>query len=51
MTTACARFEPPIEAVLDRATALLADAEALLICAGAGMGVDSGLPDSPLPRR
>jgi NAD-dependent SIR2 family protein deacetylase len=31
--------------VLDRAAELLAGAEALLICAGAGMGVDSGLPD------
>ncbi|HET9139664.1 SIR2 family NAD-dependent protein deacylase [Actinophytocola sp.] len=30
---------------LDRAAELLATAEALLICAGAGMGVDSGLPD------
>ncbi len=30
---------------LDRAAALLASADALLICAGAGMGVDSGLPD------
>ena len=30
---------------LDRAAELLAGAEALLICAGAGMGVDSGLPD------
>ncbi|WP_246843374.1 Sir2 family NAD-dependent protein deacetylase [Allokutzneria sp. NRRL B-24872] len=30
---------------LERAAALLADAEALLVCAGAGMGVDSGLPD------
>jgi NAD-dependent SIR2 family protein deacetylase len=30
---------------LDRAAELLSAAEALLICAGAGMGVDSGLPD------
>lgn len=30
---------------LDRAAAALSEAEALLICAGAGMGVDSGLPD------
>jgi NAD-dependent SIR2 family protein deacetylase len=30
---------------VDRAAELLAGAEALLICAGAGMGVDSGLPD------
>ncbi|HEU5471822.1 MAG TPA: Sir2 family NAD-dependent protein deacetylase [Actinophytocola sp.] len=32
-------------AELDAAAALLRRAEALLICAGAGMGVDSGLPD------
>lgn len=30
---------------LERAAELLASAEALAICAGAGMGVDSGLPD------
>lgn len=30
---------------IERATELLANAEALVICAGAGMGVDSGLPD------
>lgn len=30
---------------LSRAAELLADAEALLVCAGAGIGVDSGLPD------
>lgn len=29
----------------DRAAELLAGAEALLVCAGAGIGVDSGLPD------
>ena len=28
-----------------RAAALVASADALLVCAGAGMGVDSGLPD------
>lgn len=32
-------------AALDAAAALIAGAEALLVCAGAGMGVDSGLPD------
>ncbi|HEV2783270.1 MAG TPA: Sir2 family NAD-dependent protein deacetylase [Actinophytocola sp.] len=32
-------------AELDRAAELLAGADALLICAGAGMGVDSNLPD------
>ncbi|MGW5050535.1 SIR2 family NAD-dependent protein deacylase [Actinokineospora sp. NPDC004072] len=30
---------------LDRAAELIAAADALLVCAGAGMGVDSGLPD------
>ncbi|MFC5993733.1 NAD-dependent deacetylase [Pseudonocardia hispaniensis] len=30
---------------LDRAAELLRGADALLVCAGAGMGVDSGLPD------
>ena len=30
---------------LDRAAALIEAADGLLICAGAGMGVDSGLPD------
>ncbi|WP_018686494.1 SIR2 family NAD-dependent protein deacylase [Actinokineospora enzanensis] len=30
---------------LDRAAALLGSADAVLVCAGAGMGVDSGLPD------
>lgn len=30
---------------IERAAELLANTEALVICAGAGMGVDSGLPD------
>lgn len=30
---------------LDRAAELIAGADAVLVCAGAGMGVDSGLPD------
>jgi hypothetical protein len=30
---------------LERAAELIANAEALLVAAGAGMGVDSGLPD------
>lgn len=34
-----------MRAELERAATLIADADALLICAGAGMGVDSGLPD------
>jgi NAD-dependent SIR2 family protein deacetylase len=33
------------EAELARAAELIAGADALLVCAGAGMGVDSGLPD------
>src|SRR6267142_6047100 len=35
----------PSEQLLDRAAEVVADADALLIGAGAGMGVDSGLPD------
>src|SRR5271170_2371031 len=34
-----------LECVLDRAALTIAKADALLIAAGAGMGVDSGLPD------
>jgi NAD-dependent SIR2 family protein deacetylase len=34
-----------LEAALDAAAALLADADALVVAAGAGMGIDSGLPD------
>lgn len=34
-----------IETALTRASAAIRTASALLICAGAGMGVDSGLPD------
>ncbi len=34
-----------LEASLDRAAAAIAGADAILIAAGAGMGVDSGLPD------
>lgn len=33
------------EEALDRAAELIAQADALVIAAGAGMGVDSGLPD------
>src|SRR3990167_565644 len=36
-------LEPSDE--LERAADLLADADALIVAAGAGMGVDSGLPD------
>lgn len=35
----------PDPAAIERAAALLAQADALVIAAGAGMGVDSGLPD------
>jgi NAD-dependent SIR2 family protein deacetylase len=34
-----------LEQILDRAAGALSDAAGLLVCAGAGMGVDSGLPD------
>jgi NAD-dependent SIR2 family protein deacetylase len=34
-----------VSAALDRAADLVATADAVLVCAGAGMGVDSGLPD------
>ena len=34
-----------LDADLARAAELVAEAEALLVCAGAGIGVDSGLPD------
>jgi NAD-dependent SIR2 family protein deacetylase len=37
--------DPGVQAALARAAAVLRDADALLIGAGAGMGVDSGLPD------
>ena len=37
--------DPALNAALDAAAGILAGAEALLVCAGAGMGVDSGLPD------
>lgn len=33
------------DAAIERAAAIIADADALVIAAGAGMGVDSGLPD------
>lgn len=33
------------ETLIAKATALIQQADAMLICAGAGMGVDSGLPD------
>jgi NAD-dependent SIR2 family protein deacetylase len=34
-----------VHAAIERAAALVAEADALVIAAGAGMGVDSGLPD------
>lgn len=36
---------PPDRDAIERAAALIAGADALVIAAGAGMGVDSGLPD------
>lgn len=36
---------PPDEALIARAASLIEDADALIVAAGAGMGVDSGLPD------
>nr|WP_083507338.1 Sir2 family NAD-dependent protein deacetylase [Frankia sp. ACN1ag] len=45
VTTSAGRFTSAVETALDAAAALLAGAGALLVCAGAGMGVDSGLPD------
>lgn len=38
-------MEPLDPALLDRAADLLAQADGLIVAAGAGMGVDSGLPD------
>ncbi|GJI89901.1 SIR2 family NAD-dependent protein deacylase [Duganella hordei] len=35
----------PISALLEQAADLVRQADALIVCAGAGMGVDSGLPD------
>lgn len=37
--------DPALATALDRAAARIAEADALLVTAGAGMGVDSGLPD------
>lgn len=44
-TAGTERPAPDIEARIDQAIRLLEQASALLITAGAGMGVDSGLPD------
>ena len=38
-------LEHDIDAAIARAAALIAESDGLLICAGAGLGVDSGLPD------
>lgn len=35
----------PVPALLEQAADLVRQADALIVCAGAGMGVDSGLPD------
>lgn len=40
-----AMTEPDVDERLRRAANLLKGADALLVCAGAGIGVDSGLPD------
>src|SRR3712207_5779561 len=37
--------DSPVNDAIGRAVELLAQADALVIAAGAGMGVDSGLPD------
>jgi len=37
--------KPDISSAIDRAASLLKQADALIVAAGAGMGVDSGLPD------
>lgn len=41
---------PDVELNLERAAKALNDADKLLITAGAGMGVDSGLPDFREPQ-
>jgi NAD-dependent SIR2 family protein deacetylase len=38
-------MDSDLTSTFDHAASAVADADALLICAGAGMGVDSGLPD------
>lgn len=38
-------MEQRVETEIERAADLVADADALLVAAGAGMGIDSGLPD------
>lgn len=38
-------MDPALRPALEQAAKLLDEADALLVCAGAGMGVDSGLPD------
>ncbi len=37
--------QPDNAALLEQAADLVHQADALIVCAGAGMGVDSGLPD------
>jgi NAD-dependent SIR2 family protein deacetylase len=39
------RDEKNLESQIEKAAGYIRDADALLVCAGAGMGVDSGLPD------
>jgi NAD-dependent SIR2 family protein deacetylase len=44
-TRRCRAMDGPLDSLLTRASGALASADALVIAAGAGMGVDSGLPD------
>lgn len=37
--------DPTLQPLFEDAAALLDEADALIIAAGAGMGIDSGLPD------
>ena len=45
MTTTAPHHDPAARAAAARAAELLEQADALVVAAGAGMGVDSGLPD------
>lgn len=45
MSSNDAPLSPALDAALDHAAALIQQADALIVAAGAGMGVDSGLPD------
>jgi NAD-dependent SIR2 family protein deacetylase len=45
MTNDALKPPPPDPSAIEQAAALIAQADALVIAAGAGIGVDSGLPD------